>query len=109
VIFAGRAAHLITNNLPGGFHIRLVAPLNCGSSAAGAAGLRPEYRHPDPAGDDNARRRYVQSNFERDINDPTSTTSSSTRRRSSRDAAQLVLRAMMERVSAPAVVARPSG
>ncbi|HTQ31170.1 MAG TPA: cytidylate kinase family protein, partial [Opitutaceae bacterium] len=28
VIFAGRAAHLVTHNQPGGLHIRLVAPLS---------------------------------------------------------------------------------
>jgi Cytidylate kinase-like family len=71
VIFSGRAAHLVTQDLPGGFHVRLVASLptrikrlqaeqHCDASAA--AKILQE--------SDSARRRYVQSHFERDINDP---------------------------------------
>jgi cytidylate kinase len=71
VIFSGRAAHLVTQDLPGGFHVRLVASLptrikrlqeeqNCDAAAA-AKTLQES---------DSARRRYIQSHFERDINDP---------------------------------------
>ena len=71
VIFAGRAAHLITRALPGGLHLRLVASMasrikrmkelqNCTDAVAETV-LRNT---------DNARRRYVQINFEQDINDP---------------------------------------
>jgi len=71
VIFAGRAAHLITRDLPGGFHLRLVAPLE--------ARIRrvQDLQHCDRAAarrtleeTDRARRRYVQSNFEEEIDDP---------------------------------------
>ncbi len=52
---------------------------------------------------DNARRRYVQSNFERDINDPhTYDLIINTEKIAPATAAQLVLRAMLERVGAPA-------
>ena len=71
VIFAGRASHLITRPLPGGFHVRLVASmpariqrmlalLNCDARAAAA--------HIDKS--DLARRRYVRTNFDEDIDDP---------------------------------------
>jgi len=105
VIFAGRAAHIITGNLPGGFHLRLVAPL----------GLRVKRLQEQQGCDretatrilqetDNARRRYVQSNFEQDINDPHAYDMVLNTEHIQPDtAAQLVLRAMLERVTAPAV------
>jgi cytidylate kinase len=103
-IFVGRASHLITRDLPGGFHLRLVAPLesriqrmqamqNC--DRAKAKHLLEE--------SDQARRRYVQSNFEKDINDPhTYDMIINTEHLSPATTAQLVLRAMLERVGAPA-------
>lgn len=71
VIFAGRAANLITRGVPSGLHIRLVAPkevradrvaamLNCTHAAAIAHLER----------NDLARRRYVRTHFEQDIDDP---------------------------------------
>ena len=70
VIIAGRAAYLITQALPGGFHVKLVAPLavrvqrvmklmNC-SEAAAAAHVRKT---------DLGRRRYVRTRFGRNIDD----------------------------------------
>lgn len=104
VIFAGRAAHLITRSLPGGFHLRLVAPQELrirrlqeqqGCDRETAARILHET--------DSARRRYVQSNFERDINDPlTYDLIINTEKVQPATAAQLVLRAMLERVVAPA-------
>lgn len=113
VIFAGRAAHLITSSLPGGFHLRLVAPLALrvkrlqelqGCDRETATRILHET--------DNARRRYVQSNFERDINDPhTYDLIINTDKIQPATAAQLVLRAMLERVGVqpPAVVAQSTG
>ena len=71
VIFVGRAANLITRGVPGGLHIRLVAPLevraerlarllNC---TAGAALTHLERN-------DLARRRYVRTHFQQDIDNP---------------------------------------
>lgn len=71
VVFAGRAAHLITRGLPGGLHVRLIAPretrvartavlLSCPHDAAA--------EHVDRQ--DEARRRFVRSNFDQDIGDP---------------------------------------
>jgi cytidylate kinase len=104
VIFAGRAAHLITHDLPGGFHLRLVAPMesritrmqglqNCDRAAARR--ILEET--------DRARRRYVQSNFEREIDDPhTYDLVINTEHLSPPTTAQLVLRAMQERIGAAA-------
>ena len=103
VIFAGRAAHLVTHDLPGGFHLRLVASLesrivrmqeqqNC--DRAKAQRILEET--------DSARRRFVQSNFEQDINDPHAyDLIINTDRIPPPTAAQLVLRAMQERVGSP--------
>lgn len=71
VLFVGRAAHIITQSLPGGFHVRLVAPLeirvrrmmdlqNCGASTAVSLIQKTDL----------ARRRYMQANFDQDIDDP---------------------------------------
>ncbi len=71
VIFAGRAANLITRRLPGGLHLRLVAPpevraerlaalLGCSHTAAFAHLERTDL----------ARRRYVRTHFDQDIDDP---------------------------------------
>jgi len=71
VVFTGRAAHLLTQSLPGGFRVRLVADreirirrlmaLKGGDRASAAAEID---------GADQARRRYVRTNFGRDIDDP---------------------------------------
>lgn len=71
VVFAGRAAHLVTRQLPGGLHVRLVASretriarvaalLDCSREQAEA--------HLDAT--DDARRRFVRANFDEDIADP---------------------------------------
>ena len=71
VVFVGRGANVITQALPGGFHVRLIAPLEiriqrmmalqkCDFSAAKALAEKT----------DQARRRYLQSNFGQNIEDP---------------------------------------
>lgn len=102
VILTGRAAHLITRDLPGGLHVRLVASLasrverarqlrQCGRSEAEAF-IRES---------DSARQRYVQTNFAADINDPhTYDLVLNTDRISSASASHLVLRALLERIAA---------
>lgn len=71
VIFVGRAAHLITRSLPGGFALRLVA------SQESRVGRMMALLHCDRraaeshiAKNDLARRRYVKAHFDREINDP---------------------------------------
>ncbi len=70
-IVVGRGGNIITAKLKGGVHIRLVAPesvrlahlkahLNLDDKAA------QKYLHDEDAG----RRRYVKTNFDRDIDDP---------------------------------------
>jgi cytidylate kinase len=102
VIISGRAAHLITRDLPAGFHLRLVAPLedrirraqemhSCDRAAAEAF-LRDS---------DSARQRHVLTHFGTDINDPhTYDLILNTGRIPPATAAQLVLHAMQERVAA---------
>ncbi len=102
VILSGRAAHLITRDLPCGFHVRLVAPLesrirraqemrSCGRAEA-VAFIRES---------DRARQRYVQTNFATDINDPhTYDLVINTDRISALSASRLVLRTLQERVAA---------
>ena len=109
VIFAGRASHLITRALPGGLHLRLVASMearikrmqelqNCTDTVAENA-LRST---------DNARRRYVQTNFERDINDPhTYDLIINTDHVAPATAAHMVVRALHDRIGTPAATARP--
>lgn len=71
VVIAGRAAYLITQSLPGGFHVKLAASadvriermmrlLNCDAAAATAYIWKT----------DRARRRFVRTRFERDPDDP---------------------------------------
>ena len=102
VILAGRAAHLITRNLPYGLHVRLVASLE--SRIARARQLQPCSRAEAEAfirESDSARQRFVQTNFSADINDPhTYDLVINTDRISSASAAHLVLRALLERVAA---------
>lgn len=70
-IIVGRGAEIITAKLPGGVHARLVAPdsvrlahlqKHFGLEEKAAA----QYRHEH----DEGRRRYVKTNFEKDIDDP---------------------------------------
>jgi len=106
VIFAGRAAHLVTRGLSDGFHIRLVAPLearirrmqdlqNCDRATAQKA-LEET---------DRARRRYVLSNFGQDIDDPHAyDLVINTEHILPATAAQLVLAALQARVQAAAAL-----
>lgn len=71
VIIAGRAAHLITRDLPGGIHLRLVAPLE--SRIRRAQALHQSSRDVAEAfirDSDLARERHVQTNFEQSVSDP---------------------------------------
>lgn len=102
VIIAGRAAHLITRNLPGGFHLRLVAPEESRIKRLQEQQPcdRTQARQILHEADD-ARRRYVRSNFEEDINDPHSyDLIINTEHILPATAAHLVLRALRERVEA---------
>lgn len=71
VVLVGRASHLITRSLPGGLHVRLVA-----SAATRAARLAQASACPlaeaaaEVARHDEARRRYVHTNFAEDVDDP---------------------------------------
>lgn len=71
VILVGRASCLVTRSLPGGLHVRLVAPpdvrarrmtvlLNCDEATA-----REHIRRTD-----RARQRFLRTHYEREINDP---------------------------------------
>jgi cytidylate kinase len=70
-IFVGRAAHLLTETLPGGLHVRLVAPMDArmrryaGMHGCSASEARSHLNHTDEG-----RRRFVKSHFDRDIDDP---------------------------------------
>ncbi len=109
VIFAGRASHLITRSLPGGLHLRLVASMesrirrmrelqNCTDTVAEAV-LRNT---------DNARRRYVQTNFEKDINDPhTYDLIINTDHIAPATAAHMVVRALQDRIGTTSSFTRP--
>ncbi|MGD1030667.1 MAG: cytidylate kinase-like family protein [Opitutaceae bacterium] len=70
-IFAGRAAHLLTQSLPGGFHVRLVAAKKARierlMEMEGCDSHEAE-THIDRT--DGARRKFVTSHFGRDIDDP---------------------------------------
>lgn len=71
VILSGRAAHLITRELPGGFHLRLVAPLE--SRIHRAQSVRQTSRTAAEQfirETDGARERHVHTHFDEDINDP---------------------------------------
>ena len=70
-IVVGRGGNIITAKLKGGVHIRLVAP-----ESVRLAHLKAYFKLDDNAAqkylhdEDAGRRRYVKSNFERDIDDP---------------------------------------
>ena len=101
VLFVGRGAHIITQSLPGGFHVRLVAPLeirvrrlmalqNCDTEAAKAIVEKTDL----------ARRRYLQANFDRDIEDPRSyDLVINTGRISAAAASQIVIEALRRKVA----------
>jgi hypothetical protein len=71
VIIAGRAAHLITRGVPGGLHLRLIAPRESRIARAQAIhGLDRNAAEKFIRDNDSARERHVQTHFEQDINDP---------------------------------------
>jgi cytidylate kinase len=102
VILSGRAANLITRDLPGGLHVRLVASFE--SRITRAQQINECSRGEAEAfirENDSARQRFVQTNFSTDINDPhTYDLVINTDRISSASAAHLVLRALQERIAA---------
>jgi cytidylate kinase len=71
VVFAGRAAHLITRNLPGGLHLRLIASLPSRIARMSAELKCPRNQALDYIEkSDLARRRYVRAHFDHDLEDP---------------------------------------
>jgi cytidylate kinase len=71
VVFAGRAAHLITRALPAGLHVRLVAslPTRIDRMASELKCSRDEaFQHIEKS--DIARERYVRAHFDRDLENP---------------------------------------
>ena len=70
-IIVGRGGNIITAKLKGGVHIRLVAP-----ERVRLAHLKTHFKLDDKAAqkflhdEDAGRRRYVKTNFDRDIDDP---------------------------------------
>jgi hypothetical protein len=102
VIISGRAAHLITRDLPGGFHLRLVAPLE--SRIRRAQEIHPFNREEAETfirDSDTARARHVQTHYEQDVSDPhTYDMVINTDRIPPATAAQLVMQAMEERIAA---------
>jgi len=101
VLFVGRGADLITQSVPGGFHVRLVAPLetrirrlmdlqNCDASAAQTLVQKTDL----------ARRRHLQANFGQEIDDPHSyDLVINTGRISATAAAQLIIEGMRSRLA----------
>ena len=71
VIFAGRAANLITRALPAGLHVRLVASLETRIHRVAAAlhcDAAAAFSHIEKT--DLARRRFVRSHFDHELEDP---------------------------------------
>lgn len=70
-IIVGRGGNIITAKLKGGLHVRLIAP-----ESARLAHLKSHFKMDDKAAEkylhdeDAGRRRYVKSNFDKDIDDP---------------------------------------
>jgi cytidylate kinase len=70
-IFVGRAAHLLTRSLPGGLHVRLVAPKEARiRRLAAQQGCDAEQAAAQVERTDQARRKFVKSHFGREIDDP---------------------------------------
>ena len=68
VIFAGRAAHLITRSLAGGLHVRLVASMESRvPRIANVLRCDPDAALAHIERNDHARRRFVRTNFGEDI------------------------------------------
>jgi cytidylate kinase len=73
IIFVGRAAHLLTRSLPGGFHVRLVAPRDVRVRRfVEAQGIGVQEAEALVDRTDVGRQRFVRSHFGREIGDPLS-------------------------------------
>ncbi len=109
VILVGRAAHLITGDLPAGLHVRLVASTETRTARVAAAlGSDPEQAAAHLAKTDDARRRFVRKHFNREIDDPTSyDLIVNTDRVSAPAAASIVVAALRERLAAARAQAQP--
>lgn len=71
VIFAGRASHLITRGVPGGLHVRLVASRETRVlRTANMLKCSHELGETHIEKNDAARRRFVQTHFGKEIEDP---------------------------------------
>lgn len=71
VVFAGRAAHLITRALPAGLHVRLVASLESRiRRMANELKCSRDQAFVHIQKSDIARQRYVRAHFDRDLEDP---------------------------------------
>lgn len=99
VVFVGRAAHLLTQALPGGFHVRLVAGRDVRiRRLMDLEGLREAEAEAVIGRTDHGRRRFVRSHFGRDIDDPhTYDLVINTDRISADAAATLVVEGLMHR------------
>lgn len=104
VILAGRAANLITRDLPAGLHLRLVASMESRVRRARAAGHEaPGAAEEFVRQSDLARARHVRTMYDRDIADPCAyDLVINTDRLSATDAARLVVDAMTSRIAAVA-------
>lgn len=114
VILVGRAAHLITRSLPGGLHVRLVAPLESRVHRFMAAQGCPAAEAEEfIRKSDRARERYVRTNFGHAAGDPLDyDLVINTDRISPAQAAPLVLHALQDRLDSLASAAgrqRPAG
>ncbi|HWA28188.1 MAG TPA: cytidylate kinase-like family protein [Lacunisphaera sp.] len=105
VILAGRAANLITRDLPGGFHIRLVASLETRIERARAMNHCDRTQAENFIREsDRARERHVRTNFHEDLNDPhTYDLVINTDRIPPAAAALLVVKALQDRTAAPMI------
>ncbi len=102
VILSGRAAHLITRDLPGGVHLRLVAPLDSRIRRAQQMhGTDREQAEAFIRENDLARERHVQTGYEQDVADPHAyDLVINTDRVPTATAAHLVLTTLQERIAA---------
>jgi cytidylate kinase len=100
IIFVGRAAHLLTRSMPGGLHVRLVAPEEIRVRRfMGEHGCAEDAARSSVRSADEARSRFVRSHFNQDINDPhTYDLVINTEHVSANTAAQMIIQALHQRV-----------
>jgi cytidylate kinase len=71
LVFVGRAGHLLTQSLPGGFHVRLVASKEIRvRRMMGEHGITAHEAEAEIDRTDLGRRRFMRSHFAKDIDDP---------------------------------------